>query len=102
MGGKFQLDIPSDKIADFCRRWKIMELDLFGSILRDDFRPDSDVDVLVEFHPDATWSLFDLVTMQDELAAIFGRKVDVVELSAVRNPFRRREMERTRQVLFAA
>jgi predicted nucleotidyltransferase len=102
MGGKFHLDIPKDKIADFCRRWKIMELDLFGSILRDDFRPDSDVDVLVEFYPDVTWSLFDLVTMQDELAAIFGRKVDVVELSAVRNPFRRREIERTRQVLFAA
>jgi predicted nucleotidyltransferase len=60
------------------------------------------VDVLVEFSSDATWSLFDLVTMQNELAAIFGRKVDLVEFSAVRNPFRRREIERTRQVLFAA
>lgn len=102
MNGKFRIDIPSDKVADFCRRWNITELDLFGSVLRDDFRADSDVDVLVEFASDAMWSLFDLVRMQDELAGIFGRKVDLVEFSAVRNPFRRREIERTRQVLFAA
>jgi hypothetical protein len=60
MNGKCRIDIPTDMIADFCRRWKIKELDLFGSVLRDDFRADSDVDVLVEFSSDATWSLFDL------------------------------------------
>lgn len=97
-----QIAIPKERVADFCRRWKVARLDLFGSVLREDFRPDSDVDVLVEFQPDAKWSLFDLVGMQDELGDIFGRKVDLVELSAVRNPFRRREIERTRQVLFAA
>lgn len=102
MKNTFPIEIPRKAIEDFCRRWKISEFSLFGSVLRNDFRPDSDVDVLVEFHSDATWSLFDLVLMQDELADIFGRKVDLVERSAVRNPFRRREIERTRQVLFAA
>lgn len=102
MKNTFQIEIPRKAIEDFCRRWKISEFSLFGSVLRKDFRPDSDVDVLVEFHSDATWSLFDLVLMRDELADIFGRKVDLVERSAVRNPFRRREIERTRQVLFAA
>lgn len=97
-----QIEIPKEKIADLCRRWKTSRLDLFGSVLREVFRPDSDVDVLVEFHSDATWSLFDLVLMQDELADIFGRKVDLVERSAVRNPFRRRVIGRTRQVVFEA
>jgi len=52
-----KLVVPIDRIAEFCRRWKITELALFGSVLRDDFRPDSDVDVLVTFAPDAPWSL---------------------------------------------
>jgi predicted nucleotidyltransferase len=59
--------IPKERIADFCRRWKITELALFGSVLREDFRADSDVDVLVTFAPDATWSPFDHVDMEDEL-----------------------------------
>jgi len=61
-----KIDIPTDEIADFCRRWKVTELALFGSVLRGDFSPDSDVDVLVSFAPDAHWSLLDLVRMQDE------------------------------------
>ena len=77
--------IPLDrkKIAEFCRRWKITEFALFGSVLRDDFRPDSDVDVLVTFAPETRYSLFDLVHMQDELKEIFGREVDLVERKAV-------------------
>ena len=77
--------IPIDRktIAEFCRRWKITEFALFGSVLRDDFRPDSDVDVLVTFAPDTRYSLFDLVHMQDELQQIFGREVDLVERKAV-------------------
>ena len=72
--------IPVDrhKIAEFCRQWKITEFAFFGSVLRDDFRPDSDVDVLVTFAPDAEWSLFDHVDMQEELSGILGRKVDLV------------------------
>jgi predicted nucleotidyltransferase len=77
------IDIPKEKIADFCKKWKIVELSLFGSVLRDDFRPDSDVDVLVTFGPGADWSLFDHVAMEEELSAIFGRKVDMVSRKAI-------------------
>ena len=70
--------LPRDQIADFCQRWMVAELSLFGSILRDDFGPDSDVDVLVTFDVNAHHSLFDLVQMQDELKVIFGRDVDLI------------------------
>ena len=72
------LKLPSEQLASFCKRWRITELTLFGSALRDDLRPDSDVDVLVSFAPDAHWSLMDLVTMEDELESLLGRDVDLV------------------------
>src|SRR6266508_3642081 len=77
------IPIPYDVIAEFCRKWKITELALFGSVLRDDFRPDSDVDVLVRFSADNHWTLFDLLHMEEELARIFGRPVDLVDRDAV-------------------
>ncbi len=70
------IDIPKDRIAEFCRRHRIRKLSLFGSILRDDFGPDSDVDVLVEFEPDARTG-FAFFAMQDELAVMLGRSVDL-------------------------
>lgn len=94
--------IPREPIEAFCRRWKVTEFSLFGSALRDDFGPQSDVDVLVRFEKDAGWSLFDLVDMQDELKAVFGRAVHLVEAEALRNPFRRDEIMRTREVLYAS
>lgn len=97
-----KIPIPREKIAEFCDRWKITELALFGSVLRDDFRPDSDVDVLVTFAPEAEWSLFDLVGMQEELKAMFGREVDLVERKGLRNPFRRHEILSTKQVVYAS
>jgi predicted nucleotidyltransferase len=96
------LDIPDDRIADFCRLWKVKEFALFGSVLRGDFGPESDVDVLVTFEPDAGISLFDLGAMQQELEAMFGRHVDLVEEAGVRNPFRRRSILSSRKVLYAA
>jgi hypothetical protein len=75
--------IERSKVGEFCRRWRIAELALFGSVLRDDFRPDSDVDVLVTFESDAHWSLFDHVSMQEELGVILGRRVDLVTRAAV-------------------
>jgi predicted nucleotidyltransferase len=96
------LNIPQTKIADFCRRWRITELALFGSVLRADFRPDSDVDVLVTFASEVRWSLFDLVEMRDELRGLFGREVDLVEAAALRNPYRRRAILRDKEVIFAA
>ena len=93
------------EIAEFCHRWRITEFSLFGSVLRDDFRPDSDIDVLVRFEPDAPWSLFDLGDMQAELGEIFGRKVDLVEKGAIeksRHRHRRRHILDNHRVIYAA
>lgn len=94
--------IDLDRIADFCRRWKVTELALFGSVLREDFRPDSDIDVLVTFEPGAPWTLWDLSRMRIELEAIFGREVDLVEKKALRNPFRRQAILANQRVVYAA
>jgi hypothetical protein len=100
-----RIEIPEDKIADFCRRWKISELALFGSVLRDDFRADSDVDVLVTFAEDARWTLFDIVHMEDELKALFGREVDLSERRAVEkseNYIRRRSILKSARTVYVA
>jgi predicted nucleotidyltransferase len=78
-----KIQLPIAEIERFCQRWQVSELSLFGSVLREDFRPDSDVDVLVTFSPGARWSLFDLARMQDDLAVILGREIDLVERKAV-------------------
>lgn len=98
-----KFEVPKDRIADFCRRWKITEFALFGSVLRDDFQPDSDVDVLVNFAEDARWSLFDLVSMQEELNVIFGREVDLVSRRGIehsRNPIRREAILSSAEVVY--
>jgi predicted nucleotidyltransferase len=82
---QIKIEVPQDRIADFCRRWKIVELALFGSVLTDGFGPHSDVGILVRCAEDATWSLFDLVTMQEGLKQLFGQEVDLVERQAVEN-----------------
>lgn len=98
-----QITIPRDRINTFCNRWKITELSLFGSVLREDFDPArSDVDVLVSFASDAPWSLWELIEMRDELAEIFGRNMDLIEKEGLRNPFRKQEIMATRQVVYAA
>jgi predicted nucleotidyltransferase len=91
-----------DKINEFCIKWKIIEFSLFGSVLGDEFRPDSDIDVLVAFSNDARWDLFDLVEMKDELKGIFGREIDLVEKGTIRNPFREDAIMTSREVLYAA
>jgi len=100
MSPKIQIDL--EKIATFCRKWKITEFAVFGSVLREDFRPDSDVDVMVSFEQNAGWSLLDIVEMKDELELVLGREVDLVEKGAVRNPFRRHAIMTNRAVLYAA
>lgn len=97
-----RIAVDRESIVTFCRKWKIVEFGFFGSVLRDDFRPDSDVDVLVTFAEDSHWSLFHVVDMIDELRAIFGRDVDLVEKDAIRNPFRRRAILAGHQVFYAA
>lgn len=82
-----------EAIAAFCQKWQIVEFAFFGSILRDDFGPESDIDVLVTFQPDHPWSLFDHIHMENELEAIFGRSVDMVSRAAIEedhNSYRRR------------
>ena len=101
--GKLQVSI--DKIDDFCRRWQITELALFGSILRDDFKPDSDIDVLVTFTSDAKWSLLDHIRMEQELKSLFGREIDLVSKRAIqqsKNWIRRREILTTAQPIYAS
>ncbi len=98
-------NIRREKIADFCRRWKIIEFALFGSALREDFGPESDIDVLVTFASDARWSLLDHVDMQDELKIIFGRNVDLISKRGIersRNPIRRKEILESAEVIYAA
>ena len=92
------IQIPKEQIADFSRKWKIAELSLFGSVLRDDFRPDSDL--LVTFSRDAEWSLLDHMAMEEELSAIFSRKVDLVSRRAIErseNYIRRKAILETAQ-----
>jgi uncharacterized protein len=99
------LAISRDKIAEFCCRWKITELALFGSVLRDDFRPDSDIDVLVTFAPDASWRFYDLIGMKEELEGMFGRSVDLVEKRLVErseNYIRRRHILDHMETIYVA
>jgi predicted nucleotidyltransferase len=99
---QINIPIPEECVRDFCRKWKIAELSIFGSALRDDFHSDSDVDLLVTFAADAQWSLFEWVDMIAELREIFGRDVDLLSSQALRNPFRRHEILKTRETLYAA
>ena len=97
-----RVHLDRDALAAFCRKWRIRELSLFGSALRDDFRSDSDLDFLVSFEPDMPWDLWDLVTMRDELIAITGREVDLVDKEDLRNPYRRRAILSNREVIHVA
>src|SRR5438874_7752382 len=89
---KGRLDIDEKVLDEFCRRWKIAKLELFGSALRDDFNTQSDIDLLVTYQPDARWGLFQHVGIEEELATLMGRKVDLITRDAVeasRNEIRR-------------
>ena len=98
-----KLDVPNDRIAAFCRKYGVKELSLFGSVLRDDFRPDSDVDVLLVFEPGSGVTFDNFLDIRDELSAILGgRNVDVVEKRLLKNPYRRHEILTTREVVYAA
>jgi uncharacterized protein len=102
---KPRIELDMSKIKEFCKRWHITEFALFGSVLREDFKPDSDLDVLVTFAPDSKIGLFDLGRMDDELEEIVGRKVDVVQRSAVeqsRNYIRRNHKLSNSETIYVA
>jgi len=103
--GKAHIEIPKEKIAEFCQKWKIREFAFFGSVLREDFRSDSDIDVLVTFDGSARHTLFDLVHMEEELKEIFGRDVDVVSrrgIESSRNYIRRKAILDSAEAVYAA
>ena len=97
------IQLPKDHLIEYCQRWKITEFALFGSVLRDDFQAESDIDVLVSFADEAHWTLFDLVDMQDELKVMFGRDVDLVSKRGIeqsRNRIRRKTILNSAEVLY--
>ena len=99
-----RIEVPTDGIVAFCERWRVSELALFGSVVRDDFGPESDVDVLVSFGSGARHTLFDIVRMEEELSEVFGRKVDLVTRAAMensRNHIRRKAILESAQVVYA-
>ncbi len=93
--------IPEKELAEFCRRNQIRRLALFGSVLREDFKPDSDVDVLVDFEPGARIGLFALIGMQEELAALLKRPVDLVPKRGLKHVIRDSVLA-SAQVVYAA
>ena len=95
--------IPHEKISVFCKRWNVSEFALFGSALRADFRPESDVDVLVTFSDNSNWGLFDHVQMQQELQVLFNRKVDLISRRALvqtQNILLREEILKTAKAIY--
>ena len=103
MPAQTRVNVPMQQVEQFCRRHGVQELALFGSVLRDDFSPDSDVDVLVTLQPGQTMTVEKYLDMRDELSAMFGgREVDLVQKRLLKNPFRRHEILTTREVLYAA
>lgn len=96
------IEIHEDQIADFCNRWQIAEFSLFGSVLRDDFSAESDIDILVFFKPGAPYGIDEHLAMREELESIFGRRVDLVTRRSLKNPFVRQSILSSREVIHAA
>jgi len=99
------LNIPTEQLADFCKRWRITEMALFGSAARGDLGPDSDVDVLVTFSPEAEWSMLDLSRAKRDLESMLGRSVDMIERPALQthhNPWLRSAILKDARVIFSA
>ena len=97
------MPIPRKEIAAFCKRWKVVEFALFGSVVRDDFAQDSDIDVLVSFAPQSDWGLFDHIQMKQELKELFGREVDLVTRRALEqshNDLLRSEILESAKIVF--
>ena len=98
------IELPMEKIAEFCDRWQVTEFALFGSVVRDDFRPDSDIDVMVQFHLDAHPTFSTLDQMEAELKTIFDREIDLITRQGIetsRNYLRRHEILSSALVIYA-
>ena len=98
------IEIPGEALTAFCSKWGLRKLELFGSVLREDFRSDSDVDVMVTFDSTCRPTLFEFIAMQDELEDIFGREVDLLtrhSIEASHNCFRRQSILESARVIYA-
>jgi hypothetical protein len=93
--------LPREAIEEFCKRWSITEFSVFGSVLREDFGPESDIDVLVSIDPKAKIGLFEIAEMKIELEKMFERPVDLVEKEGLVNPYRRKEILSTAQLIYS-
>jgi predicted nucleotidyltransferase len=98
---RYRINVPMQELVDLCHRYHVRELALFGSVLRDDFRDDSDIDVLVEFEPGALIGLYEHFDLREHLERLLGRKVDLVSKRGL-NPMIRDEVITSAQVLYAA
>ncbi|MGA1475233.1 MAG: nucleotidyltransferase family protein [Prochlorothrix sp.] len=96
-----RLGFGPETLTHLCQKWKIQEFALFGSILRQDFRPDSDIDILITFLPNERWDLFDILHLKQELEALTQRSVDLAQKNLLRNPYRRSEILKTHKILYA-
>lgn len=99
------IQLPQPELERFCQQWKIAELYFFGSVLRSDFRSDSDIDVMVSFEVDAPWGLLEFVRMKRELQTLLGREVDLVTKNSIQeshNWIRRQEILETAQRMYVS
>lgn len=99
------IELPIAEIQDFCQRWHITEFALFGSVLREDFRPDSDIDILVTFEPNFQRTLAHTLQMREELQTLFNRKVDLIVKTALErseNWLRRKNILESAQIIYVA
>jgi predicted nucleotidyltransferase len=96
------INVPKAKIINYCKQHHILEFAFFGSVLTSDFKPDSDIDVLIRFEPDCHYSLYDIMDIQDDLKDLLGYDIDLVEKQGLKNPFRRHEILNNMEIVYAA
>ena len=96
------LSFNEKDIESLAKKWGIIEFSIFGSVLGNHFKDDSDIDILIQFKSDIRYSLFDLVELKDELEDLFHRPVDIVEKASIKNPFRKNKILKTARVIYAA
>lgn len=105
MKQQLKIQLPQPELAAFCQKWKIKEMSFFGSVLREDFRSDSDIDIIVSFEDNSTWGILELVRMKRELKTLLGREVDLMTKKSIEqshNWIRRQEILGTAQIVYVA
>jgi len=97
-----KLEINENKVKEIASSYKILELYIFGSALRQDFNDKSDIDLLIKLSKDSGYSIFELIEIKEKFEKLFNRKIDLVELEGLRNPYRKEEILKTAKMIYAA